>query len=988
MANSVYDDQQTDSIKDLERSFAGPNAETSGSDIAAKNKEAADLEAAYNAPAATESGSKKLEDAKGLAGKEDAPPTPDNPINFTGGKDNTNGKKRGFVTKKRASITGVVIGLLTGTLTIGGFLSGPLEFLHFAESIRIPHFSATEHFTDSRLGKIFLYSRTNSVGDTRLNLIERQYKNRILASMEKIGITPATPIAGDVSADLDYLKDWKLDSTVKGSPLEGMDKTQMYDWAKQNFGSDASVSVYKDSVYIKTKSAASEIKTTYILSQLQGKSKIASAARTRILGKFFDTTFHPMKALDKKINTKTAELYKSWKETREKAISKGTSTVTANISEATKDANGNPTSSTPVADGPVTTDAAKSALGSFKDFLSSPTGKASSGVLLGAGVVCMARQTADNVQEFKYTQVIVPLIRTGMEIVSLADQIKNGADVDTTQLDFYAQQFVTRDDKGKIVNSWSDAKSIQANNGGSGGVAVSDTVSQSSKAGVPAALQWTQSDVVTAMCSGAGQAIQLGAGVVSLFFGAGIVTELVQAAVIGVLTTQGINLISNAISGEALVPAVGAELGGRADYGVALAANAQAMQFGGNTLSSSQLAELNQQTASYEQSEFQSKSLIARVFDVNDRHSFASQVVDSNVFDTQNTIASIQEGILSPLKSFGSLFSNIFSSTHAFAATPGYDYGFPTLGFSLEDQKNPLVAIPQENAAAVGTLLDSSNGQTYIARASKCYGVNITKGNDGWDVIPGDTTAFKDTYAVKGSQDAECTVSSSQDPNWLRVRFFIADTSTIEGWACTEGDDTSCANDGFGGSTPTTTTTTGGSITNTPTGTTTDLAKQIAANPNITFQTPQERTYFQSIIDTGSQTACGGTQISSRLLGTILALSQKYALVLGVFDDGHGCTGYQHQKGQAVDINGINPLSGNLPGTGNNINWSSGEQATLRQFYTDAITVLIAGGGGALGQLQCFTSDAPASRIAGGVVVFNDSCNHVHMDVGNYTNVR
>ncbi len=986
--SNVYDDQQTTSLEDLERSFAAPSATQSGSDIARKNKEIADLNAAYNAPDAIEPGSQKLDDAKRLAKKEDSVPTSqDNQINFTGGKNNSNRKKSGIMTRKRASIAGIIIGLLTGSLTIGSFLSGPLEFLHFAESIRIPHFSANENFSDSRLGKIFIYSRTNSVGDTRLNWVERQYKGRILASMEKVGITPMTDTRLNKGTGLDYLKDWKLDTNVTGSPIEGMNADQVTSWAKSKLGIDPEKLIVRNNgiVYIKTKGFVSQVKTTYALNRELGKSKIASAARTRVLGKFFDITFHPISILDKKLNEKVSDIYTSWKEKRAKTISEGTSTATANISETTQqDANGNPTATAPVADGPVTTGTAKAALSSFKDFLGSPVGKAGAGVLLGAGVVCMARQAADKIPDIRYAQVIVPLIRTGMEIVSLADQIKNGTNVDTTQLDFYAQQFVTRAKDGKIVNSWSDAKSIEANNGGSGGVPVSDTVSQLSKPGVPAALQWTQNGAVSALCSGAGQAVQLAAGVVSLFFGAGVLTELAKTAVIGALSTQGINLLSNAVSGEAVTLGTGAELGGQADYGVALASNMQAMQFGGNTLSPSQVAELNQQTASYEQATFQNKNLIARLFDVKDQHSFASQIIDSNVFDARNDVASLQEGLLNPLKMMGSLFSNIFSSSHAFAATPAYDYGFPTLGFSLEDQNNPLIAVPQDNAAYVGNLLDKQDAtaQTYIQRASECYGVSITNQNQDhtWDVIPQDTTAFKNTYAVHGTQDAACTVSSDQDPDWLRIRAFIADTSTIEGWACTEGDNTSCANDGFGGATTSDATTSTGAI---PQGTATSLAQQIIVSPNISFQTAQEKTDFQQIVDTGRQTGCGGTSISPRLLGTILALSQKYALVIGVLDNGHSCNSGYHPKGMAVDINGIKPLSGNLPDTGRAIDWSAVQQPTIRQFYTDAIQTLSAGGGGELGQLACFApGTAPLVNPAPGVTIFKDSCDHVHMDVG------
>ena len=973
----VYDDQKTDSLEDLEKSFAGPSATESGSDIAARSKETAGLEASFAAPSATTSGSKKLEDAKGLAQKEEAAVDQVGDKGYTG-PTKPRPRKRSASVRKRASIAGIIIGLVTGTLTIGSFLSGPLEFLHFAESIRAPHFSATSNFSDSRLGRYLVYARTNSVGDTRLNWVERMYKGKILGEMEKLGIKPITDTHLNQGIGLDYLNSWELDTTTPGSPIKGMKPEQVTSWAKSNLGIDSNnVLVTNDNkVYINTDNFVTQTRTTYNLNRALGKSRLASAMRTRTLGRFFDITFHPIKILDKKINTKVADLYKSWKENRTQSIKDGASSVKVETGTTSTDANGKPVTTA----GPSEAATPSGVKQAMTDFLSSPAGKVTSGALLGAGFVCAARETAIGISDFKYAQVIVPLIRTGMELISLGSQIQSGKDVDTTQLDFYAKQLVTRDSNGKILNSWSDSASIEKNNGGSGGVPAPDTVSQSVKPGIPAGLQWTENPAVAALCSGAGQAIQLGVGIVSIFFGGGILTDIAKVLVTGILTAKGISFASDALSGEAVTLATGADLGSQADYGAALASDMTSMQFGGNTLSSKQAYELNQQTVAYEQAQFQSKSLIARLFDVKDRHSFASQIIDSNVFDAKNDIASLQEGLLNPLRAFGSLFSNIFSPTRAFAATPAYDYGFPTLGFSLEDQNNPLIAVPQENAAYVGKLLDSNSpsAQAYIQRAYDCYGVQIVNGAQGWDVVPASTDAFKNIYAVKGSQDAVCSTPASQDPDWLRIRAFIADTSAVEGWSCTVGDETACSNDGFGNST--TSSSVGTTI---PQGTAQELARQIISSPNISFQTAQEKTDFQQIVDTGKQTGCGGTDISPRLLGTVLALSQKYALVLGVVDNGHSCGGGFHPKGMAIDMNGIKPLSGNLPDTGRSIDWSAAEQPTLRQFYTDAIQLLSSGGGGGMGQLQCFTSvAAPLVNPAPGVTLFNDSCDHVHMDVG------
>ena len=790
---SVYDDQQTTSIDDLERSFAGPSAEVSGSDIAAKKRETNALEAAYAAPSATTSGSQKLAEAKELAKQEKAG-SDQVGAGYTPSVEPTR-RKSSISARKRAGIAGAIIGLLTGTLTVGTLLTGPLEFIHFSKALSIPHFAATSHFSDSRLGKIWIYSRTKSAGDTRLDWTERIYKNRILASMKELGITPASPIPGDATGKLDYLKDWKLDPTIKGSPIEGKNMTQMREWAKETFGDSANVSAYKGSLYIRTKGFGAQVKTTYLLNKAMGRSDLSAAMRTRVLGKFFDITLHPLHIADQKLNLKATQLYDNWKTNREKAIKEGASPPEVTGTAQTTDAKGKPTT-TPLPPEPTTTVGIKTTMANF---LHSPTGKVTSGALLGAGLVCAARQVADNVGNFKYAQVIIPAMRTGMEMIALGDQIESGQDVNTTQLGYYAQQLVTRDSNGKILNSWSDASSIEANNGGSGGVPAPSQLTESVQAGaaIPASLQWTQNGAVSALCGTAGQALQVGVGVVSIAFGGGILAGIATAVAGGLITSKAIDYASSALSGDVFQLGTGALLGSQADYGAALASNMTSMQFAGNPLSAAQAYELDQQTVAYEQADFQQKSLIARVFDVQDQHSFASQVIDSNVFDARNDVASLQQTFFNPLKTFGSLFSNIFSPSHAFAAS-GYDYGFPTLGFSLEDQNNPLIAVPQDNAKYVGALLDSNSAsaQTYIQRANTCYGIEITKGPQGWDAIPQNTDAFRNAYAGKGV-DPSCSIPASQDPDWLRIRAFIADTASFEGWACKAGDAISCSNDGF-----------------------------------------------------------------------------------------------------------------------------------------------------------------------------------------------
>lgn len=169
---------------------------------------------------------------------------------------------------------------------------------------------------------------------------------------------------------------------------------------------------------------------------------------------------------------------------------------------------------------------------------------------------------------------------------------------------------------------------------------------------------------------------------------------------------------------------------------------------------------------------------------------------------------------------------------------------------------------------------------------------------------------------------------------------------------------------------------------NIPTGTTQELAKRILNHPNISFQVePRQSEAMEYIAKTGRGRECGAPAVSSTLLGVLLAAAEKYKIVIGVLVDGHACNNGFHPKGMAVDINGVNPLpSSSAAGTGNRIEWTAAEQPILRQFYNDVGPLLNQVGGGGLGQIQCFSGSKPAP--APNVSYFNDTCHHIHLDVG------
>jgi len=355
----------------------------------------------------------------------------------------------------------------------------------------------------------------------------------------------------------------------------------------------------------------------------------------------------------------------------------------------------------------------------------------------------------------------------------------------------------------------------------------------------------------------------------------------------------------------------------------------------------------NQQIAEQKQ-EFESQSMFARMFNTSSSYSLISRLamtMPTNMLSATNS--SLASVLTNPLGRLGGMFGSIFSTNHAFAAT---------------DVRSDPFGITQ-----------------YVPDMS---GVGDREAYWNQNCVNGPMATFDDTTNIVTPTPQWLEAHTTQDPNMQAVTTASNPCQTIGAGIKAAGamfatgvlSSDELNNDAAG-----TPSTSSGTI---PTGTAQDLAKQLDASPNISFQTPADESYFKEIENTGRQTQCGGVDISPKLLGVLLALSQNYKIVIGVFADGN-CSG-NHAKGLAVDLNGINPLSGS-GGTGNHITWASSEQPIIKQFYGDAANILSANGGGSLGQTECFSGVAHPTPVAN-VDYFPDLCNHLHVSVGRHGN--
>jgi hypothetical protein len=170
---------------------------------------------------------------------------------------------------------------------------------------------------------------------------------------------------------------------------------------------------------------------------------------------------------------------------------------------------------------------------------------------------------------------------------------------------------------------------------------------------------------------------------------------------------------------------------------------------------------------------------------------------------------------------------------------------------------------------------------------------------------------------------------------------------------------------------------------NLPQGTAQELAQKIVDHPNIRFQLDYQEAAMRYVAANGKGRDCGAPNVDPRLLGLMLVAAEKYKMTYGVMVDGHSCNSGFHPRGMAIDINGIVKLDGSASTAngGNNIRWTGDEMALLKEFY-DVMgqTMSTELGGGGFGQIQCFRGVKPVR--ANGVSYFDDTCHHIHMDIG------
>ncbi len=763
-----------------------------------REAEADDLEKLYNAESRTDEDRNTI--SKPSTDEQSALSDRETTLGDSQKEKGTKSKKL-KITKRQAAAGGGAAGLLIG----GGvgffvFMSGPLQFIQFAQLLQRFHFSNSERFGNTRTSKLFRYASRKITGrgphnqDYNMSRLGNKVALHYEKKLSKKGI------------QLDYDgRTGRLNKIIL-DPNTSAGKKMIADIESKH-----GVSMPKNSdgrVHLDFAMDSSEISSARVRRQnigasveVIGMNRVSSALSKRMLKIRAGVNFHPLRNLarnfDEKANLKFREWRDKIKNDRAEKIKKGSQPPDNIKTSSGKEDPNKPSSEADKAktgelDGKIN-DAQKIAQDTSVDIKTRASKiKATLGAGVGAtailGIVCGVDAIGDSIAETQEQNIIQPLIRTGMDVVTTGNQIMSGQNTNMDELGALSENLYDKTNH----TSWMSAESIQSELGRPGvGVKMDDAT----KPGKDRPVFFETINTVTsipgisqtcsAMNSTIGSFLLSAGSIIATFSGAGGVIlnvggEAIQYLAAGAFMDDLVRILAG--SAPEIAKATGGTLGNYANYGAFLANNNAMAGMGGRSLKMSERLSLAEETRAEVFEKNKQKSLYARLFDIKDIDSLISRSVIQNnhLYDTQTAFASI---IKSPFSFLGTIGSSVTKlNPRINAQTTLYDYGVDEIGFSIGERDSALVEDPYANADIVEPQLAELN-EKY---GKVCFGTTIepSTGKITYEKAP--------SYSDREKNKSVCG-SDNKDEMFLRYRMFVADNITINSIACYESiDENSC----------------------------------------------------------------------------------------------------------------------------------------------------------------------------------------------------
>jgi hypothetical protein len=837
--------------------------------------------------------------------------------------------------KKRYVLGGSLAGLtVAGAIAIFSIVQGPMQFVQFSQLLQKFHFSSNEDFGDDRTSKVLIYALLNKGAERgRLGVAANKAADKWEAKLlEETGLRPIYTKDTRRFVGFEIVDQDKADAFVGSSAdrSKGIERTMgkgasitTVDEARggrgQLFTRGGSSGTLEGKTKIvdlsSVKSYAERARFIHSIGKATDTSKLVSSIGSHLLTKRVGVSFHLLDNAQRKAGDKAADWKQEYREKRAKEDSNGVKPQTVGV-QAGEDADGNPnaTAEDIAASGEANEAIEEVADSIGKNTIKDVAGKIGGGTAAAVGVMCAARSLGDNIVDYKYANNALPMLRMGMHAISTGAQVMAafmlpGQDVNMDELGALNEAFFDPADGSSAMA----ANSIKANLGEKqNGVDIPPEASLKNVGNKPALFNAIDQIPILGTACGALDAVsnlpvikQVSGAVSSVMWS----TMTVPAQAIGVDPQGLLEDALAAVAGKGVdTLAQGGTYGALADTGAFLASSQSSLTMGGAPLTTAQTVGLKEEQQTQDRSDQQYASFTERYLDPLNTESLVASVfqrappVSSNANSLANNTASLFSS------GFASLFSGAIPSVSAASV---YDYGIPKYGWSQQDRDDTRFEDPYENADYIETtpgLLDSLNDQY----GEKCFGMTVTAGSDGGIQINSDSMGSENLNIFKiRAKHPDCDPANNSDLNFLRYRFYLADSMTAASLACNEGDDSYCQMLGMESSSSSTSDSSSSSddSSGTATGSTKELAQQLLDSKNVTPQTNPASSLRAAA--NGEKSPAGidkcGTQhppvaIDAKLLGFLVDLSKEDAFTITSLTTGaHACDS-NHYKGVAVDF--------------------------------------------------------------------------------------
>lgn len=353
---------------------------------------------------------------------------------------------------------------------------------------------------------------------------------------------------------------------------------------------------------------------------------------------------------------------------------------------------------------------------------------------------------------------------------------------------------------------------------------------------------------------------------------------------------------------------------------------------GGQKLTGAETASILQKQLDERNRVFQERPMYARLFDTQDSQSLVSRIAMSTPTNATQNIQTFGSLALNPFKTMSSVLGSVFSTRQAYADAALYD----DIGVTPHGHKPNSVA--------------------FTADPEKRYDELGCDNPDNKKAWGGQTQYNARTGAPEHTVTNDCTLYNAT----VAAGAGIYDSNLIA-----KGQLESPMSTGSVGAPPS------GGGTGLVNGTAQDLAEEILSSGKVDFGSADYRKQVENIA-AGNLNICNVNIMILRLVATIaqthtVTISSLNRYCTGVLT-ASGTSSYHYAAGggHAVDFNYVDGVH------------SNGRTPEELKMLREILPLLPSGSG--IGQVNCRTG-ADVLTMPAGVKQFNDTCNHVHIQV-------